>query len=95
MADEIKFTDDELKSLKNLQTRYLGIQQKFGQLTIGRINLNKRIDELDTLEIESKKEFDEIVLEESKLVDELTEKYGQGQLDPNTGVFTPNKKPTV
>tara|TARA_Y100000593_G_scaffold88565_1_gene171110 strand:- start:76 stop:363 length:288 start_codon:yes stop_codon:yes gene_type:complete len=94
MAKEIKFTDDELKSLKNLQTRYLDIQQKFGQLAIGRINLNNRINEMDKLELENKKEFDEIVVEESKLVDELTKKYGQGQLDPNTGVFTPNEKPT-
>ena len=32
---------------------------------------------------------------EQKLVAELNEKYGPGQLDPNTGVFTPTAQPTT
>ena len=33
--------------------------------------------------------FKDIQDNERKLVEELNEKYGPGQLDPQTGVFTP------
>ena len=29
---------------------------------------------------------------ETKFLDEITKKYGQGSLNPETGVFTPNKQ---
>ena len=29
--------------------------------------------------------------DEQKFLDSITEKYGQGTLNPETGVFTPNK----
>ena len=50
-SKEVKFTDDELKSLQGLQTNYQ---------------------------------------EERDLVKTLNDKYGPGQLDPATGVFTPS-----
>ena len=37
----------------------------------------------------------EITEEERDLVAKLNEKYGPGQLDPQTGVFTPTEEPAV
>jgi len=87
MSTEQKFTDDELKSLKDLQSGYLEAQSKFGQLVIARINLRKQSDELTQIEDETKQKFVDLQGQEKKLVDELTEKYGEGSLDPKTGVF--------
>ena len=90
MAEETKFTEDELKDLKELQEGYVETQTKFGQLSIARLNLREQAEELGRLEEETKSKFDELLKKEKSIVDGLTEKYGQGSLDPKTGVFTPN-----
>ena len=47
MADkEIKFSDDELKSLKQIQRDYLECQTAFGQIAIQKIALQQQIDSL-------------------------------------------------
>ena len=77
---EVKFTEDELTQVQNIQKSYANVQNQFGQLKMAQI----RLDELE----ESLKS---IQTEESKFLDKITEKYGQGSLNPETGVFTPNK----
>ncbi len=84
-----KFTDDELKSIEEVQRDYIEIQNKFGKLQITRVNLEKQLNELDDLEAKFRTQFDEIREKEKNLVDGLTEKYGQGTLDPETGTFNP------
>ena len=34
-------------------------------------------------------EYEEVQQKEREIVEKLNEKYGPGQLDPQTGVFTP------
>ena len=46
---------------------------------------------LDEQEVELEESLKSIQTEESKFLDGITEKYGQGSLNPETGVFTPNK----
>ena len=89
MAKEVKFSDEEIKSLKELQQGYLTVQNKFGQVQIAKITLQRQAEELGKTEQEVSKEFSELQEQEKSLVDQLTEKYGQGTLDPKTGVFTP------
>ena len=86
---EKKFTDDELKSIEEIQRDYIDIQNKFGKLQITRVNLEKQLNELDDLEGKFRDQFEDIRGKEKNLVDGLTEKYGQGSLDPETGTFTP------
>ena len=40
------------------------------------------------------KKFEETQKEEVELTNKITEKYGLGTLDPNTGVFTPSESDT-
>ena len=91
MADETKFTEEELKQLKELQEGYVETQTKFGQLSIARLNLREQAEELNKLEKETATDFENLRQKEKSIVDDLTKKYGQGSLDPKTGVFTPNK----
>ena len=83
MADEIKFTEDELKSLGELQQSYVRITNAFGQISLSKHNL-------ETQEQGLKEEFEQTRQTEQNLLNSITEKYGPGQLDPQTGVFTPN-----
>jgi|TARA_Y100000361_G_C11108698_1_gene316337 predicted nucleic acid-binding Zn-ribbon protein len=88
-SNEIKFTDEELDSLQKLQTNYQEKQALLGQLSVQRILLNQQTEALDTRMTEVELEYQNVQQEERDLVATLNEKYGPGQLDPTTGVFTP------
>ena len=89
MADEIKFSDEELKSLQDLSQSYQNIQASFGQLKVQKILNQQQADALEEAEVKMDADYKDIQDNERKLVEELNEKYGPGQLDPQTGVFTP------
>ena len=82
MSDEIKFTDEELKSLGDLQQDYQRITNSYGQIALAKHNLEEQ-------EAAVKSEFENTRQQEQKLLNSITEKYGPGQLNPQTGVFTP------
>ena len=92
MADEIKFTDEELKSLSDLSQSYQNIQASFGQIKVQKILNQQQADALEEAEVKMDADYKDIQDNERKLVEELNKKYGPGQLDPQTGVFTPAPK---
>ena len=81
---EVKFTDDELKEVKDLQTSYLDIQNEFGQLSLAKIRLKRQEEQLS-------QKFTDVENTEKSFLDKVTEKYGKGVLNPETGVFSPEK----
>ena len=89
-SDEpVKFTDEELKSLQELQNTYASISTQFGQVKVSRINLEKQIENLDDAENQLEQSWEENRQTESDLVKSLNEKYGAGSLNPTTGEFIP------
>jgi len=88
-SKEVKFTDDELKSLQGLQTSYQEKQNVLGQLAVQKILLNQQLEALEVREVEVETEYQTTQQEERDIVKTLNDKYGPGQLDPATGVFTP------
>jgi len=84
MSEEKKFTEDELKQVQNFQQGYMNIQNQFGQIKLAQIKLNEQESEVNS-NLQSLQE------EEKKFLDGITKKYGEGSLNPETGVFTPNK----
>ena len=89
-SSEMKFTEDELQSLQNLQNGYQEKQVNLGQLSVQRILLNQQIEALEARQVELETEYEAVQQEERDIVQKLNEKYGPGQLDPQTGVFTPS-----
>ena len=90
-SDEpVKFTDEELSSLQELQNTYASISTQFGQVKVSRINLEKQIENLDDAENQLEQSWEENRQTESDLVKSLNEKYGAGSLNPTTGEFIPN-----
>jgi len=82
--DQIKFSDAEMKELTDIRKAYERITNAFGQLY-----LQKR--ELDNNERQVQEELDSTEKSEKALLQKILEKYGEGTVDPNTGVFTPKK----
>ena len=88
--ESTKFTDEELKSLQELQNTYASITTQFGQVRVSRLNLERQLNGLDEAEASLEESWDKNRQVESDLVKILNEKYGPGSLNPQTGEFTPN-----
>jgi len=84
MPEEVKFTEEELKQVQDIQQSYANVQNQFGQLKLAQIRLDEQ-------EVELEESLKSIQNDEKKFLDGITNKYGQGSLNPETGVFTPNK----
>jgi len=82
MPEEVKFTEEELTQVQNIQKSYQNVQSQFGQLKLAQIRL-------DNQEVDLEEALKSIQSEEKKFLDGITDKYGQGTLNPETGVFTP------
>ena len=79
-----KFSPEELQKLQNLQTQTTNIVNAFGQLKISELRLDSQLNYLkDQLEL--------LKNQESELAKSLSEKYGKGTLNAETGEFTPSK----
>ena len=92
MSEPIKFTNEELEKIKNIQNQYIDIQNAFGQVSLSRLRLQEQIQLLDEKDEENKQKFYDVQKNEKQFLDEITKKYGDGTLNPDTGIFTPNKQ---
>ena len=88
-GEAVKFTDEELQSLQELQNTYASISTQFGQLKVSRMNLERQLNSLDDAERTLEENWEENRKTESDLVKSLNEKYGAGSLNPTTGEFIP------
>ena len=79
-----KFTEDELKSLKSLQNQSQVATLQFGQLYLSKLRLEEQESQL-------KNQLKQLEQEEAKAAQTLTEKYGKGTIDIESGEFTPTE----
>ena len=89
-SETIKFTEDEAKSLQELSTDYQQVFSDIGKNRINKLRLQKEIENQEQIELELETRFTALQETEQKLVKELNDKYGPGELNPTTGEFTPN-----
>ena len=90
MADT-KFSQEEMDKIKEIQSSYVGIQQAFGQVEVGRLRLEQQLDSTQQASVDLRNKFTEVQGDEQKFIEELNTKYGDGSLDLESGTFTPNK----
>ena len=93
MAKEIKFSDEELQSLNELSQGYQNVQAAFGQMKVQHTLAEQQLSSLEEAEVQMESDYSDLQEKERELVQQLNEKYGPGQLDPQTGVFTPAPEP--
>ena len=90
-SKEIKFTKKEINSLMNLKQSYANVELSLGKLEVARMQTEQRLDNIENDKLRLENSYVEIQANEAQIVGELTEKYGVGNLDINTGTFTPVK----
>ena len=74
MAKEIKFTEEELKSLSDLAQGYQTTQAAFGQLRVQKILLQQQSEALEEAEVKMEADYAETQKKERDLVAQLNEK---------------------
>ena len=88
MSDQTKISQEELNSLLDLRERIRTNVESIGRLNIKRhftqLELNQTVEDLDVAYSVS----EDLSMEENRVVQEITSKYGEGDLDFNTGVYT-------
>tara|TARA_R110002020_G_scaffold21575_2_gene73245 strand:+ start:3185 stop:3517 length:333 start_codon:yes stop_codon:yes gene_type:complete len=95
MADEIKFTEDEMKDLQVIREKYNNIQLQLGGLKMQQIAAEKNATRLLETEESLMSALEDLSTEEQDTAKVLNDKYGPGSLDPQTGVFTPSTVPSA
>lgn len=83
MGQEIKFSEQELDSIKELQKEYNKLSIALGQLELEKMVLKNREETLYST-------FKTISEKEQTIIQDLNRKYGVGSLNLETGTFTPN-----
>ena len=89
MSVPIKLSQEELESIKELREKIRSNVEK-----IGRLNIRKHFSEteLNLIKMDLDTEYletEELSRQESKVVDAIVAKYGDGDLDFTTGIYTP------
>ena len=76
------FEENELNQLKELRKKITELTAQFGQLFINKFKLEKAEQDL-------KNQLLLLEEEEKKIAKTLSDKYGKGNIDLNSGTFTP------
>ena len=80
----VSFSQEELNEIRDLRTELNQITFQLGQIKINKI----RIENTETL---IKKDLINLEEKESKIEKKLSDKYGKGSIDIETGTFIPAK----
>ena len=88
---EVVVPEEEVKQIKTLQEKYQTLALQLGQASLQRRQLTKELDNIESNEQKLHVAYDECREEEQNLVKSMTEKYGIGNLDIETGKFTPQE----
>ena len=91
MSEEVKFTEEEMEKVRGFQTEYSNLQIEFGQTKITKLTLEDRLNDIMRKEDECNEKFFDLQEREKKFLEKTTKKYGEGNLNPTTGVFIPTK----
>ena len=92
MPEPIKFTQQELESLKNIQLSFQENIMSFGQLYLDKMTLDSKIKELSQVESNLRTNYEKIQKDEDEWLNSITTKYGEGSLNLKDGTFIQNPK---
>lgn len=92
MSEQIakEFEQQDIDSVKTLQTEYATNTAQIGQVEVELHLLKKRLEEIETIRTELFNRYESLQLREKELVQTLNDKYGDGVLDLDSGRFIPS-----
>jgi len=88
-SKQIKFTKEELSGIREVRNSFNNITTNFGSLEVQRIQAEQRLAAIEQQKVIAENEYNQVIQKEVELLNNLNEKYGQGTLDLEQGIFTP------
>jgi len=88
-SKQIKFTKEELSGIREVRNSFNNITTNFGSLEVQRIQAEQRLAAIEQQKVIAENEYNQVIQQEAELLNNLNEKYGQGTLDLEQGIFTP------
>jgi hypothetical protein len=89
MSEVKKLTQEEINSIKGLQSEYNKIVFELGSIESQLVFIKKQTELLETEKTKIVIDMDTISKKEKTLIDDLQEKYGAGNINIETGEVTP------
>ena len=71
---EVKFTKEEMGSLKEIQESYFDVQNEYGKLELARIRVEQQLDGLDVTDNSLREKFVQTQSTEKEFLDGITKK---------------------
>ena len=87
MEEVTKMDQEDIDRVKKLQEEYNKKTFEFGRLYQAKIEIDNQLIDWETQNLQLTSEYNKLQEEEIKLAETLEEKYGQGQVNLETGEF--------
>lgn len=85
----IKFEKEEIEKIENFKREFSEVTARLGEVEIELTLIDTQKTNIENFKAQLKQKYLEMRESEIKLAGELKEKYGEGEFDINTGIFTP------
>ncbi len=92
MSDVIKFTEQEMQAIAQLQNDYQQHIFSLGQIELEKTDLEQQLQELLAKRTEVFNNWKKTQQDENNLLSTLSQKYGDGSLSLKDGTFKPLAK---
>ncbi len=87
--EQQKFTQEELDQIKQIQSNYQTVGLNLVQLKLAILNTKNQLELLETEEKVLSERILDLNGQEKQLAKALEQRYGKGEIDLDSGVFTP------
>lgn len=88
----IKFTETEMQQLAQLQGKYQQKIFELGQNELAKVDLTQQLQDVEEARKKIFEGWGEIQKEEQQILQDLSQKYGDGTLNIKDGTFKPAAK---
>lgn len=89
MSEQIKFSEQEIAEIKQVQSNYQKLGLDLVQIKLAILNAKNQVDTYESEEKMLTERILELNESERTIAKNLEEKYGKGEIDLESGVFTP------
>jgi predicted transcriptional regulator len=89
MSEKIKITEEELNTVRTVQTKFQDVRFQFGGLYIEKLAVDAAIKAITDKEGQLQEEWKSLQKQENDIIEAILKKYGEGSLDVKEGVFIP------
>jgi hypothetical protein len=92
MSEVIKFTEEEMQEIAQLQSKFQERIFGLGQIEVDQLSLEESKKTLDERKLTIVNDLKDLRTEENGIVNKLASKYGNGSLSLRDGTFTPSEE---